>query len=132
MATPLIAILLTAILILINGMLASAEIAFVGLSEPKTASPCRKRRQKSQDPAAHEAEPFQLSVGHPDRHHPRGLLSGAFAVDSLSSALTGLAVPLGVSGFALSVIRVGSSAFITLLLTYFTILCGELVPSGWQ
>ena len=125
---PLIAILLTAILILINGMLASAEIAFVGLSEPKLRPRAESGDKKAKILLRMKQNPSSFLSAIQIGITLAGLLSGAFAVDSLSSALTGLAVQLGVSGFALSVIRVGSSAFITLLLTYFTILCGELVP----
>ena len=57
-----------------------------------------------------------------------GLLSGAFAADTLAPPIAQFAKEMGLTGPALSAVRTLSTLVITLLMTFFMLVFGELVP----
>ena len=126
--SPWVAILITAVLILINGMLASAEIAMMGLSEPKLRTKAESGDKKSRLLLNMKQNPSDflstLQIG----ITLAGLLSGAFAADSLAKPLIFWAAAAGVKGAALSILGGLLTFLITLIMTFFMLVFGELVP----
>ena len=125
---PWIAILITVILIVINGMLASAEIAMMGLSEPKLKPKADSGDKKSRLLLNMKQRPSDFLSTIQIGITLAGLLSGAFAADSLAKPLILWVASAGVQGMALSVISGLLTFFITLIMTFFMLVFGELVP----
>lgn len=125
---PWIAIGVTVLLVAINGMLASAEIALVGLSEVRLRDHAASGDKKSRLLLNMKENPSNFLSTIQIGITLSGLLSGAFAADALAAPITAWAAARGVSGGALSLVGTLSEVFITLLLTYFMLVFGELVP----
>ena len=126
--SPWIAILITIILIIVNGLLASAEIAMMGLNEAKLKQSAQSGDKKAvlllnmkQNPS-NFLSTIQVGIT------LASLLSGAFAAESLAAPLVAMIVAMGVTGTALSVLRTLATLLVTLLMTYFMLVFGELVP----
>lgn len=123
-----IALLLLLILITVNGILASAEIALVGLNEIKLKkrSDDGERKAKVLLKMKHNPSSFlsTIQIG----ITLAGLLSGAFAAETLAQPLVVWVTGMGINGLHLSIIKTVAVIFITLLLTYFMLVFGELVP----
>ncbi|NLL39615.1 MAG: HlyC/CorC family transporter [Clostridiales bacterium] len=123
-----IGVILAVILIFINGVLASAEMALVGLNETKL----RKKSVEGDKKAAfllHMKEnPSDFLSAVQVGITLAGLLSGAFAADSLAEPIVKWIETLGASRAIVSVAEIGAVVFITLLLTYAMLVFGELVP----
>ena len=122
---PAASILLLAVLILINAFFSSSEIAVVTLKEArieKMAENGSKKAQKLLKLTSNSSRFFStIQIG----VTLAGFLSSAVASenfsDSLAAALAGLP-------FSPSVIKGISTVLITLLLSYFSLIFGELVP----
>lgn len=122
------AIIITIALVAINGMLASAELALMGLNEIKLAQEAERGDKKArlllymkQNPSSFLST-VQIGIT------LAGLLSGAFAADTLAQPIVLWAAGRGAQGAVLSVVRGGATFLITLLMTYFMLVFGELVP----
>lgn len=122
------ALLLTVVLVSINGMLASAEIAMLGLQEGKLRSMAEQGDKKAKLLLNMKRNPSRFLSTTQIGITLAGLLSGAFAAESLADPLVSLASKMGVDGIALTVISGASTFLITLLMTLFMLLFGELVP----
>ena len=127
--SPWIAILITVVLVAINGMLASAEIAMMGLSATKLRAAVEEKGDKKarlllkmKESPSDFLSTIQIGIT------LAGLLSGAFAADSLAAPIVAWAASMGVEGTALTVVSGASTFLITLLMTFFTLVFGELVP----
>ena len=126
---PWIALIVTGILVLLNGALASSEIAMVGLSEPKLREAANKGDAKAKKLLDMKQNPsgflstIQIGIT------LSGLLSGAFAADSLATPIVRwLVTVFNLSGGAVSAIRVIAIVVTTMFLTYVMLVFGELVP----
>ena len=128
MDDPLLPILLLVILIFINAFFAAAEIAVISLSEAKL----RKQAEEGDK----KAKKLLKLMGNPDKFLSAiqiaitlaGFLSSAFAADIFSDPLTRWLIDdLGVnmSPSALNSLMV---IVITVILSYFSLVLGELVP----
>ena len=126
--SPWIAILITVVLVAINGMLASAEIAMMGLSGTKLRAAAEEGDKKARLLLKMKESPSDFLSTIQIGITLAGLLSGAFAADSLASPIVAWAASLGVQGTALTVVSGASTFLITLLMTFFTLVFGELVP----
>lgn len=122
------ALLITVILIVMNGILSSAEIAMMGLNEAKL--------KREADTGERKAKLLLYMKQHPSNFLSTvqigitlaGLLSGAFAADKLAQPIVRWAGGMGVQGSALSVIGAVATFLVTLLMTFFMLVFGELVP----
>jgi putative hemolysin len=122
------ALLLTIILVTINGMLAGAELAMLGLHEGKLRALVEQGDKKARLLLHMKQHPSRflstLQIG----ITLAGLLSGAFAADTLATPLVSLAIQRGAEGLTLSLIQGASTFLVTLLMTFFMLVFGELVP----
>jgi len=122
-----IAIVTLIILIFINGFFAASELAFVNLNDNKV--------KRAADQGDKKAKKMYHLISQPSRFLSTiqigitlaGFLSSAFAADffadPMAQALYNIGVPLN-----LNVLNTISVVFITILLSYFTLVFGELVP----
>lgn len=122
---PWVALLVTVVLVAINGVLASSEIALVGLNEVKLK---QKKDKKSERLLEMKRDPSNFLSTIQIGITLSGLLSGAFAADSLAKPIVQWAQGAGITGGLLSAINIGSVILITLLITFFMLVFGELVP----
>lgn len=127
-SNPLAAIVVTIILVAINGVLASTEIAIVGLNETKLSQYEKNGDKKTKILLQMKRNPSDFLSTIQIGITLAGLLSGAFAADSLAKPIVEWAASLGAAGTMLSVINVASVVLITLLITFFMLVFGELVP----
>ena len=122
-------LLILTVLILINAFFAAAEIAVLSLSEArlkKQAGEGDKQAARllvlTRDPD-HFLSAIQIAVT------LAGLLSSAFAADSFSGPLAAwLADSLGVTVLSPAALNTLMVVLITLVLSYFSLVLGELVP----
>jgi len=123
----IVAIITLIILILLNGFFAASELAFVNLNDNKVKRMADSGDKKAKKLYALISKPslflstIQIGIT------LAGFLSSAFAADffadPMSEALYELGVPL-----SLSVLNSISVVVITIVLSYFTLVFGELVP----
>lgn len=123
-----VALILTILLVTINGMLASAEIAMLGLHESKLRAMAEGGDKKAKQLLHMKQHPSRFLSTIQIGITLAGLLSGAFAADTLAAPIVRLASSLGADGVSLSLISGASTFFVTLLMTLFMLLFGELVP----
>ncbi len=120
-------ILLLVLLTLCNAFFAAAEIALLQINETKYKKLAEEGDKKAKkivkmlSNSANFLSTIQVGVT------LSGFLSSAFAADSFADALAGLVIK-GIPTANRSVIRVIAVIVITFLLSYFTLVFGELVP----
>lgn len=122
-------LLLQAALILLNAFFAATEIAVLSLNENKV----RKQSEEGDKRAAKLLKIIEqpttflstIQVG----ITLAGFLGSAFAADNFASLLTDWLVnDIGLTGISASALNTISVIVITLILSYFTLVLGELVP----
>ena len=122
-------LLLQAALILLNAFFAATEIAVLSLNENKV----RKQSEEGDNRAAKLLKIIEqpttflstIQVG----ITLAGFLGSAFAADNFASLLTNWLVnDIGLTGISASALNTLSVIVITLILSYFTLVLGELVP----
>jgi putative hemolysin len=119
--------LLQFILILLNAVFACAEIAVISMNDNKlaklTASGDKRavRLTKLTDQPARFLATIQVGIT------LAGFLGSAFAADNFSGKLTSWLITMGV-GIRASTLDTMSVILITMILSYFTLVLGELVP----
>ncbi len=123
------ALLITIILIAINGMLASAELAMIGLSEHRLRQKAEAGDRKAKTLLRMKENPSGFLSTVQIGITLAGLLSGAFAADTLAEPLIRwIALRGDLSGAALAVLGGAVTFLVTLLMTFFMLVFGELVP----
>ena len=125
---PWVAIVVTLILIAINGVLASSEIALVGTNEAKLKQSSQNGDKKSSLLLKMKQNPSDFLSTIQIGITLASLLSGAFAAESLATPIVNWAKSMGAEGSVLSIINVAAVIFITLIITYVMLVFGELVP----
>ena len=121
-------LLLQLVLILINAFFASTETAVVSLNENRI-------RKQAEDGDPLSVKMLQM-IESPTRFLSTiqvcitlsGFLGSAFAADSFASVLAGLILSAGFTLLSPAVLNTVCVVLITLVLSYFTIVLGELVP----
>ena len=121
-------LLLQLVLILINAFFASTETAVVSLNENRI-------RKQAEDGDPLSVKMLQM-IESPTRFLSTiqvcitlsGFLGSAFAADSFASVLAGLILSAGFTLLSPAVLNTVCVVLITLILSYFTIVLGELVP----
>ena len=120
-------LILQIILILLNALFACTEVAVISTNDVRleklAASGNKKaaRLKKLTDSPTRFLATIQVAIT------LAGFIGAAFAADSFSESLTSLIAKTG-TGIQSSVIKKVSVVFITLILSYFTLVFGELVP----
>ena len=119
-------VIVLAILILINAFFAATEIAFISLNDAKIEKQAKEGNKKAKQIKKMLREPSKFLATIQIGITLAGFLSSAFAADAfaddLAPALENL-MPLGIA-----VWRNISIILITIILSYFSLIFGELVP----
>lgn len=119
-------IIVLIILIALNAFFASAEIAFISLNDAKVEKEAKEGNKKAKQIYKMIKEPSKFLATIQIGITLAGFLSSAFASESFADDLAPILnnlIPLG-----LSVWNTISIVIITLILSYFTLVFGELVP----
>lgn len=122
----LIKTILLFVLVLINGVFSASEMAFVSLNKAELARDIEKKNkkaiktQKLLDNSSDMLAVIQICIT------VVGFLSSAFAADTFAEYLVEIIIPyISISAGTLESIMV---VLVTLILSYFTLVFGELVP----
>ena len=126
---PIWSLILQLILILINAFFAMSEIALLSLNENKL----RKQEEEGDAKAGRLLKIIQQPEGFLSTIQIgitlAGFLGSAFAADNFASGLADwLRNSCGITAVPLNVLNTLSVIVITLILSYFTLVFGELVP----
>jgi putative hemolysin len=115
------------ILLFVNAVFASAEIAVISMNDNRIAKMMLEgdkraiRLSKLTDKPSQFLSIIQIAIT------LAALLGGAFAAENFAGRLTGMLINIGVN-IPFSVLNSFSVLLITLLLSYITLVMGELVP----
>jgi putative hemolysin len=114
-------------LILINAVFACAEIAVISMNDTKLAKLTSAGDKRAVKLTALTSQPARFLSTIQVGITLAGFLASAFAADNFSERLVGLLVNIGVK-IPESTLDTISVIFITIILSYFTLIFGELVP----
>ena len=120
-------ILLQLILIMLNAVFACAEIAVISMNDNKLAKMVADGDKRAIRLAKLTSSPARFLATIQVAITLSGFLGSAFAAENFSGVLVDWLVDLGVT-IPVSVLDSVSVVFITLVLSYFTLVFGELVP----
>ena len=121
------AVILQAILIFINAVFASAEIAVISMNETRLKHMVQEGNKQAEKLSALTEQPAKFLSTIQVAITLAGLLGGAFAADHFADPLVFKLKELGVA-LPDHVLRSVVVLLITLILTYFSLVFGELVP----
>ena len=121
-------LLVQLILILINAFFASTETAVVSLNENRIRKQAEDGDAQSRKMLAMIESPTRFLSTIQVCITLSGFLASAFAADNFASLLASAAVAAGFSLLSPAVLHALCVVFITLVLSYFMIVLGELVP----
>ncbi len=122
-------LLLQFFLILLNAFFAATEIALISLNEKKVRALAEDGDKKAKRMLKIIEEPTKFLSTIQIGITLAGFLGSAFAADNFAESLTDALVrSFGVSDAYVNVIDTISVVIITLILSYFTLVLGELVP----
>lgn len=125
-------LLLQFILILLNAFFAATEIAIISLNEKKVKARADEGDKKAKKMLKIIEDPTKFLSTIQIGITLAGFLGSAFAADNFAERLSGwLVTTFNVSAQGASVINTVSVIVITLILSYFTLVLGELVPKRW-
>ena len=119
-------IIVLAILILINAFFAATEIAFISLNDAKIEKQAKEGNKKAKQIKKMLREPSKFLATIQIGITLAGFLSSAFAADAFADDLAPMLqnlIPLGLTAW-----RNRSIILITIILSYFSLIFGELVP----
>ncbi len=122
----MISLLVLVLLILINAFFAAAEIAFISLNDAKIDKQAKEGNKKAKRIKKMLSEPSKFLATIQIGITLAGFLSSAFAADAFASELAPILnelIPIGIS-----VWNTISIVIITIILSYFSLVFGELVP----
>lgn len=122
----MISLLILAALILINAFFAATEIAFISLNDAKVEKQVREGNKRAKKIKKMLQEPSKFLATIQVGITLAGFLSSAFAADAFASQLAPKLeelMPLGIN-----VWQTVSIVLITIILSYFSLVFGELVP----
>lgn len=120
-------IIVLVILILLNAFFAASEIALISLNDNKVKMMADAGDKKSKQIYNLITEPSRFLATIQIGITLAGFLASAFAADSFADRLSGLLADIGVP-IPMDLLKTVSVIIITLLLSYFTLVFGELVP----
>ena len=120
-------ILLQVFLILLNAVFASAEIAVISINDAKLAQMAAEGDKRAVRLARLTSQPARFLATIQVAITLSGFLGSAFAAENFSDGLVNWLVSLGV-GIPAATLDAIAVVIITLVLSYFTLIFGELVP----
>ena len=120
-------IILQVVLIALNAIFACAEIAVLSINETKLERMAEQGNKRAKRLVKLTAEPAKFLATIQVAITLSGFLGSAFAADNFSEPLVDWIVSLGVS-IPRSTLDTIAVILITLILSYFTLVFGELVP----
>lgn len=120
-------LLVQVILIALNAIFASAEIAVLSVKETKLEKMAEEGNKKAIRLTHLTSEPSKFLSTIQVAITLSGFLGSAFAADNFSDPLVEFLIGLGI-GIPCSTLNTLSVVVITLILSYFTLIFGELVP----
>lgn len=123
----LLMMLLQAFLILLNAVFASAEIAVISINDAKLARMAAEGDKRAVRLARLTSQPARFLATIQVAITLSGFLGSAFAAENFSDGLVNWLVGLGV-GVPVATLDAIAVVIITLILSYFTLIFGELVP----
>src|SRR5690554_627758 len=126
--SPWIAIGIVVFLIIINGILASSEISLISLKKVKLRNKIESGDKKAKLLLEMKQNPSDFLSTIQIGITLAGLLSGAFAADTLAKPLIKWLSTFTIPQTWLSFIDIFMVFLITIILTYFMLVFGELVP----
>lgn len=115
------------VLIALNAVFASAEIAVLSLNETKLGRMVEQGNSRAKRLVRLTKEPARFLATIQVAITLSGFLGSAFAADNFSEPLVDWMIHMGVS-IPRATLDAGAVIFITLVLSYFTLIFGELVP----
>lgn len=121
-------ILLQIFLIALNAIFAAAEIAIISMNDAKLASLAAKGNKKAVRLARLTSTPAKFLATIQVAITLSGFLGSAFAADNFAEPLVGLLMGLGIPEDMRAAVNSVTVIIITLILSYFTLVFGELVP----
>ena len=126
---PLLSILILVILTAINAFFAASEIAVISLSETKLRKQAEEGDKKAKKLLALMQAPDNFLYAIQIAITLAGFLNAAFAADSFAGPLVNwLVQDLGVTAIPVGVLNTLMVILVTIILSYFTLVLGELVP----
>ena len=120
-------LIILAILILLNAYFAASEIAFISLNDAKIEKQAREGNKKAKQIEAMLKSPSKFLATIQIGITLAGFLSSAFASDAFAEKLAPSLYTL-MTFFSLAVWKSISIIIITIILSFFTLVFGELVP----
>ena len=120
-------LLIQAVLIMLNAVFASAEIAVLSINELKLQKLVQQGNKRALRLSRMTANPAKFLATIQVAITLSGFLGSAFAAENFSGALADSLLSLGVS-IPRATLETISVVLITLILSYFTLIFGELVP----
>ena len=122
-------LLLQLVLILLNAFFAATEIALISLNEKKVEALAEEGDKKAQKMLRIIKDPTKFLSAIQVGITLAGFLGSAFAADNFAERLSGwLTRTFELPATAYGAIETASVVVITLILSYFTLVLGELVP----
>ena len=126
---PLLSILILVILTAINAFFAASEIAVISLSETKLRKQAEEGDKKAKKLLALMQAPDNFLSAIQIAITLAGFLNAAFAADSFAGPLVNwLVQDLGGTAIPVGVLNTLMVILVTIILSYFTLVLGELVP----
>lgn len=123
----IIQIFIQILLIALNAVFASAEIAVISMNDARLDRLAKEGNKKALKLSKLTAQPSRFLATIQVAITLAGLLGSAFAADNFADLLTGWMMQLGVP-IPQKVLNTVSVIVITLILSYLTLIFGELVP----
>ena len=123
----LMMILLQVVLIALNAVFASAEIAVLSINDSKLARMAAEGDKRAVRLARLTSQPARFLATIQVAITLSGFLASAFAAENFSDGLVSWLISLGV-GIPASTLNAIAVVLITIILSYFTLVFGELVP----
>ncbi len=120
-------LLLQVVLIALNAIFASAEIAVLSINEAKLERMAEDGNHRAKRLFRLTREPAKFLATIQVAITLSGFLGSAFAADNFSEPLVNFVLSLGIN-LPRSVLDTAALILITLILSYFTLIFGELVP----
>lgn len=120
-------ILLQVVLILLNAIFACAEIAIISMNDNKLAKLAAEGDKRAIRLAKLTSQPAKFLATIQVAITLSGFLGSAFAAENFSEVLVSLLLNLGLS-IPINVLHSISVIVITIILSYFTLVFGELLP----
>ena len=121
-------ILLQVVLIALNAFFACAEIAVISINDAKLAHMAAEGDKRAIRLARLTSEPARFLATIQVAITLSGFLGSAFAAENFSGVLVDWVVSLGVTSVSVEVLDSIAVILITILLSFFTLVFGELVP----